>query len=542
MSRTPLIAIVGKPNVGKSTLFNRFIGERRAVVEDMPGVTRDRNYAFTDAYDIPFGVVDTGGFVFDSDEEDAEMQEMVQEQTRLAIEEADVVLVLFDGNTGVQSADQQVVDLLRRAGHPVVYAVNKCDGKEQAGKMADFYSLGLPQLVDVSALHGHGVLGLVGELLNHIPDIKQLKAARALEEAALEDEIRDAQSEVDQAIEIPEPIYAVEEPDMPPASEERPRPAPVFAPVYLPEDNELSELEYDRRYKTAPIVAAERVEEPDSENEAEEPVLVIDNIRVAIVGRPNAGKSSLLNVLVGKKRAVTSSIAGTTRDNVDAEVTRDGQKFTIVDTAGLRKKGKVANNVERYSTMRALRALSDCDVVVVVIDAVRGVSEQDAKIVGLAHDQGRGVVIAINKWDAVEKSQHTVTEYSKNIRDAFKFAPYAPLVYTCALNGRRCERVLEAALEVARERQRRIPTRRLNTVLRRALLRRSLPVYRGHPVKIYYAAQVAVAPPRFCLFVNYPKGIHFSNLRFLKNAIRDEFGFAGSDIKLMTRKRGESTQ
>jgi GTP-binding protein len=298
-----------------------------------------------------------------------------------------------------------------------------------------------------------------------------------------------------------------------------------------------------------------------SEEEEEEELPVLEHINVAIIGKPNVGKSTLFNSLLGSERAITSSIAGTTRDSLDVEFVRDGQKYVLVDTAGLRKKTKISNKVERYSTIRALNSLSSADVVIVVVDAGDGPTEQDTKILGLAHERGAGIVICVNKWDLIEKGHKTVKEYTDKIRDAFKFAKYAPIVFTSAISGRRCERVLSTVRDIAIERSRRIPTGQLNRVLKfahgKATIERSrriptgqlnrvlkfahgnatAPTYRGHVLKFYFGTQVATCPPRFALFFNFTRGMHFSYLRSLKNTLRDKFGFGGTDIKLVLKKR-----
>ncbi len=543
--RTPNIAIVGRPNVGKSTLFNRVLGERRAIVEDEPGVTRDRLYALVERYSIPFLAVDTGGL---TDEPKNEIEREVVTQTLLAAEEADIVICLFDGAAGYQDADRSVVDLLRRRDKSVVYAVNKCDGLEQYSRIMDFYQLGVDELLDVSALHGRKVEDLVEAALSRIPDYESIRTAVRQREERIR-EAQEAAREIAGAIEEDEESTEDEQVYEDPAEVADDETPPVFAPVYLPEEEEMSEVEYDREYGTLsleeskssrPALAKARWEEHVDAAGVPEAVeeIKLDVIQIAIVGRPNVGKSTLLNTLVGERRAITSPIAGTTRDSLDVDVKREGQLFRIVDTAGLRRKGKIDDSsIERYSALRALGALSACDVAVVVLDAQDGPTEQDEKIAGLAHEQGKGLVIAVNKWDLVEKDHRTVHAFTTKVRESFKYAPYAPIVFLSALSGRRCPRVLDEVKKVAQERMKRVPTRTLNQLLERATKRKALPIYRGRPVRLFYGVQVDSAPPRFALFFNFPKEVHFSYFRYLKNSLREEFGFEGTDLKLVARKR-----
>lgn len=551
--RTPIVAIVGRPNVGKSTLFNAITGSNQAVVEDEPGVTRDRNYAPVERYSVPFVVVDTGGFEKDSNDP---LAKLVSEQVQVAIEEADIIYALFDGNAGLHPGDRDIVELLRPLadrGKPVYFIVNKCDGKEQHLKLADFYALGIEPLQDISARYGHGVNPLVEGSLEELDNYEALKRSwhdRKERQLAAE---REANERVKQIVaelakeekeeEAAEVLQAASEPFEPEAE-------PVFAPVFVPGESldsasgiELSAEQYQSTHRLRDIreqglIGSVEPEETDEEK-AEIVDRVPDEIRVAIVGKPNVGKSTLVNTLSGEQRTITSDIAGTTRDSLNLELKRDGQKYILVDTAGIRKKARIGNRVEQYSAMRTLRALSECDVAVVVIDASDGPSAQDVKIAGIAHDQGRGLVIAVNKWDLVEKDNRTVKKFTDEIRREIKFAPYASIVFISAKSGRRCPRIIEAVKQAATSRERRVPTGMLNKVLRRAVVKNSLPVYRGRPLKLYFAAQVGTAPPRFVLFFNHPRAVHFSYLRFLKNAIREEFGFEGTDIKLSARKHNK---
>jgi ribosome-associated GTPase EngA len=551
--KIPVIAIVGRPNVGKSTLFNRIVGRQQAIVEDIPGVTRDRVYAMVERFVVPFLLVDTGGFELEPEDE---LGKQVVEQTLLAAEEADVILAIFDGSLGCQEGDRDVVELLRRYNKTVYYIVNKCDGDEQGLRVADFYRLGIDTLYDCSALHGRRVNLLTEMFLQKLPNYQALlssatarreRIAAASEQAQLRaEQIADdelLENAFDDALPDEESEFGDGE-EMPDGEASQ---MPSFAPVYVPGENDESESDYERQHRLLPLEQSTARDDrpraaeidfsqlPEDEGEAPAPELPL--IRVAIVGRPNVGKSTLLNTLTGERRAITSSIAGTTRDTLDLTIRRDGQDYLLVDTAGLRKKARVTDALERYSTLRSLRALSEADVAVVVIDATEGPSEQDAKIIGLAHEQGVGLVFAVNKWDLVEKSHRTVHAFTKKIRETFKFAPYAPIVFVSALSGRRCPKVIETVKEVAYERMKRVSTNRLNQTLQKALKRFSPPPFRGREIKLYYGVQVDVAPPRFSLFFNYPRALHFSFLRFLKNSVRDEFGFEGTDIKLMPRKR-----
>ena len=539
--KTPILAIVGRPNVGKSTLFNRVLGEKRAVVEDYPGVTRDRNYAYVDKYEITFLLVDTGGF---EDVPSDDIQTQVVEQAKTAIEEADIVLVIFDGIAGFQPGDEDIVTLLRRYKKPVIYIVNKVDGKEHSAITADFYQLGISDLIPLSALHGRGISDAIARALSELPNYNALVAsavtARQKEKMAAEIEMaRNAAYMAEIESEIAkedgyEPVIEQEREKLVYPDEE------FFAPVFFDNDNDQVFREYEKEFAVRQPVKLENTGNLALKLEDQLPeidVAPLELVKLAIIGRPNVGKSTLLNTLCGEKRALTSPIAGTTRDPLDVTITRDGLKFRIVDTAGLRKQGRISDRVERLSTMRSIHAISDCDVALVLIDAERGPSEQDAKIIGLAHDHGKGILLVVNKWDLLEKDYKSVKKFETQIRDTFKFAPYAPIVFISALTGRRCPKVIEAARFVAEQRTMRISTSNLNRILQKAFKKNQPAFYRGREVKLYFSAQVAVAPPRIALFLNFPKEIHFSYLRYLKNAIREEFKFIGTDIKLSLRKK-----
>jgi len=542
--RIPIIAIVGRPNVGKSTLFNRVLGEHRAIVEDVPGVTRDRNYALVERFDVPFLLVDTGGIDPDTGDE---ISERVLEQTLVAAEEADIILALFDGAQGCQENDREVVRILRKYDKPVYYVVNKCDGDEQALRTADFYQLGIETLYDCSALHGRRVQLLFEMVLKSLPNFQALyDSARAREEREQEAEthaglIADEELSKEEIVD-PEGDFELDE-----DFEEK---TPNFAPVYLPEEalEGLTPEQYEKEYRLLKIEDSEARELPsEEENLWEEDPQAFENdvakpidlpiIRVALVGRPNVGKSTLINTLTGEQRAITSPVAGTTRDALDLKIRREGQDFVFIDTAGLRKQARISEAIEKFSAMRSLSAMAASDVAVVVLDGTMDPGEQDAKIVGLAHEQGIGLVIAVNKWDLVEKNHRSVHSYTEKVREAFKFAPYAPIVFISALSGRRCPWIIETVRDVAYERAKRVPTSHLNQILKRALKRFSPPPYRGRDIKLFYGVQVDVSPPRFALFFNFPKALHFSFLRFLKNALRKEYGFVGTDIKLLAKKK-----
>ena len=445
--RIPTVAIVGRTNVGKSTLFNAFLGRRVSIVEDTPGVTRDRHYALIKRFEFPFTVIDTGGLV---GEEGTGLEDQVRNQAEIAIEEADLVICLFDGIDGIHPQDSDVVDILRRSGKPVLWTVNKCEKPLTQTYAAEYYQLGIDEIHFVSAAHQVGVTELaesIGEALEINPE------------------------------EIPDP---------------------------------------------------EKTEETI--------------IKVAILGKPNVGKSSLINRILGEERLVTSDIAGTTRDSIDAFLTRDGQKFQIVDTAGLRKKANVDHeSVERYSNLHALKSLASCDVAVLVIDGSQGLpTEQDTKVAALVHERGRGFIIVVNKWDDVEKDHRTVKAFEEGIRGIMKFTPYAPILFVSALTGRRCPSILQKVKEVYLSSTTRIKTGPLNKVLGRAFEIKPPPVYRGAPVKMFFATQVSVAPPEIVVFLNHPDKLGFSYERYIKNSLRKEFPFEGTDIKIIFKRKKES--
>jgi len=430
----PLVALVGRPNVGKSTLFNRIVGRRLAIVETVAGTTRDRLYAPAEWNGKAFNVVDTGGLELD---ETGELTTRIRNQARLAIDEADVVVLVTDTVAGLTAADHDVANLLRAADRPVVLAVNKAEKQATRFDAAEFWSLALGEPVPISAMHGGGT----GDLLDRI--------AEALPE-------RPAADEVD------------------------------------------------------------------------------ERLRVAIIGRPNVGKSSLLNRLVGQERMIVSDVPGTTRDAVDTTVRFHGEEIVLVDTAGIRRRGKVEAGIEKYAVLRAMRAIERSDVAVLMIDALDGVTAQDTHIAGYVHDAGRGAIVAVNKWDLVEKDTHTIDAYRKAVRAELKFLDYAPIVTLSALTGQRAARVLEIARQIDATRKIRIATGELNRVVAE-LQARANPTRKGRALKLRYATQAGVAPPTFVFFVNDVELVHFSFERFVENQLRERYGFEGTPIKLVFR-------
>ena len=440
----PLIAIIGRPNVGKSTLFNRLSERKKAIAIDQPGATRDRNYADASWNGRAFTVVDTGGFEPVSTET---ILMQMREQTRLAMEQADIIIFLMDGKDGLTPSDEEIVRQLRSYGKPVFYAVNKIDGPRHDVNVFDFYRLGIEPLYTISAEHGRGV-----------------------------DELMDA--------------------------------------------------------ATASIPATEPAgEEARSGEEVEEP------IRIAVVGRPNVGKSSLVNRILGYERTIVNPLPGTTRDSIDTPFERGGRRYVLVDTAGIRRKSRISQNLEKYSVIEALKTLDRCDVALVLIDAEEGVTEQDARIAGLVLDKGVACILVVNKWDLVEKDNSTVGIYVAKLRDELKFLQFAPIVFVSALTGQRVGRIFELIDAVWAEFTRRVPTAELNAQVERYVAENPAPMYRNRPNKIVYATQPRVKPPTFVFFVREPKAIHFSYERYLANRIREGLGFQSVPIRLIFRKR-----
>lgn len=433
----PVIAIVGRPNVGKSTLFNRLAGERIAIVEDKPGITRDRIYSSSEWLDRKFHIIDTGGIEVGSDDE---ILLRIREQAELAMYEAHVIIFMVDGRDGLTAADREVAELLFRSRKPVVLAVNKLDNPHMLDERYDFYELGLGDPIPISAGHGIGIGDLLDEAAKHFP------------------------SEVEEE--------------------------------YSP-----------------------------------------DTIKFAIIGRPNVGKSSLVNAILGEERVLVSEVAGTTRDAIDTPFTRDDQEYVIIDTAGMRKRGKVYETTEKYSVLRALRAIEGCDVAILVINGEEGIIEQDKRIVGYALEEGRAIIIVVNKWDVVEKDDKTAHRFEQQIRKEFPFMPWAPVLFVSAKTKQRVPKILDAVLKVADNHALRIPTSTVNSVIEDAIMMTPPPTDKGRRLRIKYSTQVTVKPPSFAIFVNDPEMMHFSYERFLENRLRDAFGFEGTPIRLFIRKK-----
>ncbi|KEZ50732.1 MULTISPECIES: ribosome biogenesis GTPase Der [Metabacillus] len=432
----PVIAIVGRPNVGKSTIFNRIVGERVSIVEDIPGVTRDRIYSSGEWLNYQFNVIDTGGI----DIGDEPFLAQIRQQAEIAIDEADVIIFMTNGREGVTAADEEVAKILYRSKKPVVLAVNKVDNPDMRASVYDFYALGFGEPFPISGSHGLGLGDLLDAVAEHFKNL-------------------------------------------------------------------ITE-EYDE-----------------------------ETIKFSLIGRPNVGKSSLVNALLGEERVIVSNIAGTTRDAVDTSYRYEGQDFVIIDTAGMRKKGKVYESTEKYSVLRALKAIDRSDVVLVVIDGEEGIIEQDKRIAGYAHEAGRAVVIVVNKWDAVEKDEKTMKDFEVKIRDHFQFLDYAPIVFLSAKTTRRIHTLLPQIVRASENHALRVQTTVLNDVIMDAVAMNPAPTDKGKRLKIYYATQVAVKPPAFAIFVNEPELMHFSYERFLQNRIRDAFGFEGTPIKIFSRAR-----
>ncbi len=448
MSRRALVALVGRPNVGKSTLFNRIVGQRLAVVSEVPGTTRDRLYAEAEWAGVYFLLVDTGGLEVTEGRHTQPLSEdserflpLIRQQASVAIQDADVIVQVVDGQAGITAADREVADILRRAKKPVIIAANKLESTKLWDQAYEFYELALGEVFPISALHGTGT----GNLLDAITEA------------------------------------------IPPSDEE---------------------------------------EEDDS-------------IKVAILGRPNVGKSTLLNQLLGQERAIVSPIAGTTRDAIDTKMDWNGEPITLIDTAGIRRRGKIDPGVEKYSVLRAVKALQRADVALLLIDAVEGITSQDAHIAGMLVEENASVVVLVNKWDAVEKDTYTINQYTEEVRQALNFMPYVPLIFISALDGKRVANVMPTVIEVYEARYQRIPTSQLNRMVRDVTGRHPPPQKGGVRVKFNYATQADVDPPTFVFFVNKPDWVHFSYQRYLENQIRQEYPFPGTPIRLVFRARSE---
>ena len=427
-----IVAIVGRPNVGKSTLFNRILGRRMAIVEDSPGVTRDRNYADVTRYAKRFTLIDTGGFEPASNER---LLAQMREQSQLAIEEADIIILLMDGREGLNPADEEVAHMLRQVDKPVLFVVNKVDGPTQEAALGEFYALGVDELRAVSAEHRLGIRDLVDEIIDLLP-----------EQATVEEDTTET--------------------------------------------------------------------------------------RLAIIGRPNVGKSSLVNRMLGYERVVANPTAGTTRDSVDTPFIYNQRRYVLIDTAGIRRKGKVSQKLEKYSVIQALKALERTHIALVVIDAEEGITDQDLTIAGYAHERGRAVILVVNKWDLVEKDNSTMNKYVQKVRDAFRFLPDSPVHFVSALSGQRVSKIMADVEMVSDEFNRKVPTPALNTMLKDAEQNHQPPIYQGKRLKFFYITQTAVRPPTFIIFVNKAEGVHFSYERYLINCLRQTFGFTACPIRL----------
>lgn len=434
----PLVAVVGRPNVGKSTFFNRVVGKRVAIVEDTPGVTRDRIYAEAEWRNIHFALIDTGGIEPASEEI---IPAQMREQAQIAMDTSDVILFMVDGKAGLTSDDREVANMLRRTGKPVILVVNKVDNPGLPDDFYDFYELGIGEPMAISAANMLGIGDVLDEIIEAFPE------------------------------------------------------------------------GYD-------------TEEDDS-------------IKIAVIGKPNVGKSSIINELTGENRVIVSPIAGTTRDSIDTPLEIDGEQYTLIDTAGIRRKSKVNEDIEKYSVIRAVAAIERCDVCLLMIDASEGITEQDKKIAGVAHEAGKGIVVVVNKWDMIEKDNHTMKNFQKEIDKELTFMSYAPSVFISVKDKLRVKNVIIMAKAVAENRAMRIPTGQLNSLVSDAILMKQPPSDKGKRLKIYYATQVGVKPPLFSFKINSRPLMHFSYARYLENKIRESFGFEGTSIKFVFREKGE---
>jgi len=493
----PVVAVVGRPNVGKSTLFNRVLGTRTAIVEDRARTTRDRLYGDAEWNGRRFVVVDTGGLEVSPGDP---IEEKVQEQARLAIDEADVIVFVVDAVAGLTPADEEAATLLRRARAPVLVAVNKADNPKRELEAAEFHRLGWEETHPIAAIHGRGVADLLDTVVWSLPPESEEERARKQREAEADAFARDvAEGRL-------EPYVVGDEAD----------------------GEELDDLEAE-----AEAVAARWDAELAAAAE-DEPAAI------AIVGRPNVGKSSLLNALLGQERSIVSEIPGTTRDTIDTRLAWGRSEIVLIDTAGIRRRGKVAAGpaAERYSTLRSLKAISRADVAVLVVDAVDGLTAQDAHVAGYVVEEGKGLVLAVNKWDLVaEKTDRTFDQYVAWIRKEAPFLDFAPVISISARSGQRVGRVLETAIDIWGERRKRIPTGELNRLVTVATARVAAPVVKGRRPKVFYATQAAVAPPTFVFFARDAGSVHFSYRRYLENRLREAFGFDGTPIRLVFRDR-----
>ena len=497
----PLVAIVGRPNVGKSTLFNRVVGARTAIVEDRARTTRDRLYGDGEWNGRRFVVIDTGGLEVDTDDP---IELRVQEQARLAIAEADVIVFVVDAAAGMTPADLEAAELLRRATAPVIVAVNKADNEKRELEAAEFHALGWEETYPISASHGRGTGDLLDAIVWALPRESDAEVARKQREAeadAWADEVAAGRLEP----------FVVGDPE--------------------------EDLDGDDGAEGAADEAAAEAARWDAALAAEADTAPA---AIAFVGRPNVGKSSLLNALLGEERAIVSDVPGTTRDAIDTRLAWGRSEIVLIDTAGIRRRGKVASGpaAERYSTMRALTALARADVAVLVIDAVEGLTSQDAHVAGYAVEEGKGLVLAVNKWDLVEdKTDRTFDQYVEWIRSDAPFLEFAPVVSISAKTHQRVGRVLELAVDIWAERRKRVPTGELNRMLMSATDRTPPPLVRGKRPKLFYATQAAIAPPTFVFFASDTSAVHFSYRRYLENRLRETFGFHGTPVRLVFRDR-----
>lgn len=435
----PIVAIVGRPNVGKSTIFNRIIGERLAIVEDRPGVTRDRIYGSAEWNGKPFSIIDTGGIEIYGEDE---LLKQVRVQAELAVEESDVILFVTDGKAGMTPADETIAQMLFRSNKPIVLAVNKMDNHAKMEEVYEFYTLGIGDPVPVSGTHGMGIGDLLDEIVKRLPE--------------------------------------------------------------KPSDEYGEEV-----------------------------------IKIALIGRPNVGKSSLVNALLGEERVIVSEVAGTTRDAIDTPFEKDGQKYVLIDTAGIRKRGKVYETTEKYSVMRSMQAIERSDVALIVLNGEEGITEQDKHIAGYAHEAGRASLFVVNKWDAVEKDDKTMQRFTEMVRDHFLFMSYAPVVFLSATTKQRLHKLLPVVQHVAEQHSMRVPTNVLNDIVADAVAVNPPPTDKGRRLRINYITQVAVKPPTFILFVNDPELMHFSYERYLENRIRTAFPFEGTPMRLATKRKND---
>ncbi|HEY3164696.1 MAG TPA: ribosome biogenesis GTPase Der [Candidatus Limnocylindrales bacterium] len=507
LAALPVVAVVGRPNVGKSTIFNRFVGKRQAIVEDRARTTRDRMYGDLEWNGRRFVIVDTGGLEVDTDDP---IEIRVQEQARLAIREADVIVFVVDAVTGLTPADQEAAELLRTATAPVIVAVNKVDNTQREADAAEFWSMGWEETYSISASHGRGTGDLLDAIVWALPPESEAEIARKKREDEADEWARDMATGQIEPFVVGEP----EEDEEDGAELER----------FEGGGDGASAGEIEARWDAA-IAAETNDDEPAA---------------IAFVGRPNVGKSSLLNCLLGEDRAIVSEVPGTTRDAIDTTLEWGRSEIVLIDTAGIRRRGKVASGpaAEKYSTLRSLKAIARADVAVLVIDAVEGLTAQDAHVAGYVVEEGRGLVIAVNKWDLVEeKTDKTFTQYTEWIRNEVPFLEFAPIVSISAKTGQRVGKVLELAIDIWGERRKRVSTGELNRVLRAAAERQQPPVVKGRRPKLFYGTQAGVAPPTFVFFANDAALIHFSYRRYIENRLREQFGFDGTPIKLVFRDR-----